>query len=457
MFRITRTLCMLAVGLERVVVEVRHVVVVEVDRDRPPVPELLRRILRAVGGGRAVRIAVGLDVDAVVKIGDVVVGDDVAGAVDLDGHVRRHHRRKLLAVDAVELAPELRARPADHVIRIVAADERVVGDVEVARARVVGEDAGADILEPAALHGQPLRAGDELRARPDRDVGVPERQPFEVGVVRGLHVEQREVAVAVEDHLAVAGALDRDRLLGGAVGGQVIGAVERHGAIHRRVVRVFEAVVLVEPGVHEDRVAGLARAAGRRSPSRCRRTSGCRRTSALRTRARFSALQSPAGRRETRGRLQPASAPDASARSRSSWRLAVRRRPDPTGRTAPRTRCRARDPGCCRRTCSATMTSSERAVVDPLALQPQAAAAPRFHWRLACLRYETSTAALRLSSPSTNHSKPRLISVGGSTMNSPGRMSFRSAARTAGYQTTAGPNRRSPATKQRFTRRIADE
>ena len=42
-----------------------------------------------------------------------------------------------------------------------------------------------------------------------------------------------------------------------------------------------------------------------------------------------------------------------------------------------------------------------------------------FHSVVPCLRYDTSTDALRLSSPSMNHSKPRLISVGGSTMNSP--------------------------------------
>ena len=99
-----------AVGLERVVVKVGHVVVVEVDRDRPPVPVLLRRILRPVDRrARAVRVAVGLDVDAVVEVRDVVVGDDVARAVDLDGDVRRHHRRKLLPVDAVELRPEVAA------------------------------------------------------------------------------------------------------------------------------------------------------------------------------------------------------------------------------------------------------------------------------------------------------------------------------------------------------------
>ena len=36
------------------------------------------------------------------------------------------------------------------------------------------------------------------------------------------------------------------------------------------------------------------------------------------------------------------------------------------------------------------------------------------------LRYDTATDALRLASPSITHSKPRLISVGGSTTRSPG-------------------------------------
>src|SRR3954447_15070086 len=42
-----------------------------------------------------------------------------------------------------------------------------------------------------------------------------------------------------------------------------------------------------------------------------------------------------------------------------------------------------------------------------------------FHAAVPCFRYDTSTDALRLSSPWMNHSKPRLINVGGSTRNSP--------------------------------------
>ena len=162
---------------------------------------------------RAVGHAVHLGVDAVVEVGDVVVRDDVAGAVEADRRVRLHHRRVLLALDVLELLPE-RAGPAGQVPRIVAAEEDAVGDVEVARAGEVGEHAHADVLEAAALDGQSLRAGDELRAGPDRDLGVPEGDPLEVVVVGGLDVEQVEVAAAVEDHLAVASGLDHDRLLG---------------------------------------------------------------------------------------------------------------------------------------------------------------------------------------------------------------------------------------------------
>jgi len=39
-------------------------------------------------------------------------------------------------------------------------------------------------------------------------------------------------------------------------------------------------------------------------------------------------------------------------------------------------------------------------------------------------RYDTSTDAVRLASPSMNHSKPRLMSVAGSTRNSPAVTAF---------------------------------
>ena len=64
------------------------------------------------------------------------------------------------------------------------------------------------------FYGEPLRSGDELRARPDADIRVPDRHAFEIVVVRGLHVEQVEVAIAIESDVAVSGSLDRDRLFG---------------------------------------------------------------------------------------------------------------------------------------------------------------------------------------------------------------------------------------------------
>ena len=98
-------------------------------------------------------------------------------------------------------------------IRIVSADEPVVGDVEIARSRVVRVHAHADVFESASLHGQSLRSDDELRSGPDGDFGVSNGQAFEVVVVRGLHIEEIERPVAVEDGFAVACAFDRDGLL----------------------------------------------------------------------------------------------------------------------------------------------------------------------------------------------------------------------------------------------------
>ena len=123
-------------------------------------------------------------------------------------------------------------------LRIVPADEGVVRDVELARAGEVRENAGAYVFEAALLDRQPLRAGDELRPGGDRDLCVPERQPLEIGVIGRLHVEEREVSVAVEDDLAVPRRLDGDRHVGRAIGREVVRAVERDRAIDGGVVRV---------------------------------------------------------------------------------------------------------------------------------------------------------------------------------------------------------------------------
>ena len=176
--------------------------------------------------------------------------------VHLHSHVGRHDRRELLTIDAVERRPE-GAGPTNHAVRIVAADEVVVGDIEVARARVVREDAGRDVLETGSLHREPLRADDELGARPNGNVGIAKRQSFEIGVIGRLRIEQREVPRAVENGLAVARTLDGNGTLFGAVSREVVRAVEWHRTIYQRVVRVFEPVVFVQAGVHENRIAWL--------------------------------------------------------------------------------------------------------------------------------------------------------------------------------------------------------
>jgi hypothetical protein len=91
------------------------------------------------------------------------------------------------------------------------------------------------------------------------DLRVPERDPLEVRVVGGADVEQREVTSAIEDDRPVTGCLDRDRHVLGAIGGEVVGPIERHGPIHLGVVGVLEAIVLIDAGVHEDGVSGLTR------------------------------------------------------------------------------------------------------------------------------------------------------------------------------------------------------
>ena len=97
---------------------------------------------------------------------------------------------------------------------------------------------------------KPLRAGDVLDAEQERDVGVSNREAFEVVVVRGHQVEEVLRAVAVEDHFAVARAFDHDRPVGRSARRQVVRAVE-HGAEReiagpRGAVHVVEAIADVE-------------------------------------------------------------------------------------------------------------------------------------------------------------------------------------------------------------------
>src|SRR4029078_5010830 len=68
------------------------------------------------------------------------------------------------------------------------------------------------------------------------------------------HVKEIERAVSVEDHLAVAGCLNSDWLLGSSARCEVIGAVERC-CTDGKIVRVFVSIVLVQTRMNEDVVA----------------------------------------------------------------------------------------------------------------------------------------------------------------------------------------------------------
>ena len=146
-----------------------------------------------------------------------------------------------------------RAGPADEAEAIVAAEEQIVGDVEIAGAGVLGPDACAHVFEAAILHRESDGAQHFFLAGEDRDVGVAKREAVEDVIARRHHVEQPRIAVAVEDDFAVAGRLDGDRLFFRALERQRHRAVERR---HHRV-DVVEPLGFVEADVDEDGVAGL--------------------------------------------------------------------------------------------------------------------------------------------------------------------------------------------------------
>src|SRR5581483_2386204 len=121
-----------AVGFEAVVAHVQNVVAIEIDGQRHAVGDVI---------GRAIRGAVGGDIDTVVPVGHIVVRHDVALAVHFD---------RILGEQQLGVAGELRpqfAGPAHHLVRIVAADQAVVGDVEILRAGPIVLDGAADIVD----------------------------------------------------------------------------------------------------------------------------------------------------------------------------------------------------------------------------------------------------------------------------------------------------------------------
>src|ERR1700692_3399554 len=63
-----------SVDLESIVMKVRRVIVVVVDGDGPPVPILFEWIVRTIDRVRPVWVSIGLDIDSVVEIRNIVVG-----------------------------------------------------------------------------------------------------------------------------------------------------------------------------------------------------------------------------------------------------------------------------------------------------------------------------------------------------------------------------------------------
>ena len=109
------------------------------------------------------------------------------------------------------------------------------------------------------LQREAARAGDVLVAEQKSDVGVADGDALEIVVIRGHQIEEILAAVAIEDHFAVARALDDDRLVGRAARGEIIGAVERRAVGGERPVEsaIDEAIVFVESGVDQNDIAGL--------------------------------------------------------------------------------------------------------------------------------------------------------------------------------------------------------
>ena len=195
-----------AVGFNEVVVGEVDVVVVDVDRRSATVRVGFRR---TVGG----------DADGVVEIGDGVVGDDVAGAVNFDGEEAAELVR---GVDTGGARVDL--IPTDDTHLVFAAEEEIVGDEEVAGAGVFRPDADADVFEAAVADGKGDCAHHFFFSGEECNIGVAEGEAFKDVMLGCHHVEELVVACAVEDGFAVASAFDGDGFVGGAFEG------ERHRA-----------------------------------------------------------------------------------------------------------------------------------------------------------------------------------------------------------------------------------
>ena len=170
------------------------------------------------------------------------------GSVDFHRVVTREQVRRVRA----DIAPS-RSGPANKAVAVVAAQEQIVGNIELSRARVLRPDAESHVLEPAVAYRQIRRARKLLLAGEHRHVGIAEGDAVEDVVGRADDIEQHVIARAVENDLAVARGFDRDRLFGGALQGQIECAIE--GRSQR--IDVIEAFRPVQAGVNQQRIARL--------------------------------------------------------------------------------------------------------------------------------------------------------------------------------------------------------
>ena len=103
--------------------------------------------------------------------------------------------------------------PADQAVTVVAAQDDVVGDVEILRAAYCGVTADAHVLDAAVPHREAFAARHVLQPGEESDVGVADRESLENVVVGGHDVEEPVAAVPVENDLAIARRPDDDGLL----------------------------------------------------------------------------------------------------------------------------------------------------------------------------------------------------------------------------------------------------
>ncbi len=138
-------------------------------------------------------------------------------------------------------------------ILVLAAQNDIVGDVEVARAAVLGVDRAPHVLEPAVAHHQAVAAVGIPQARQDSHLAVSDGEVLDVIVVGEHGVEQTVHPAAVENGLAVARAADDDGFFRRTARGELVCAVKMQP---QRLI-VGQTVGFIGPRVDEDNVSGL--------------------------------------------------------------------------------------------------------------------------------------------------------------------------------------------------------